>query len=556
VAESTEADLRRQRIEKLEKLEALDGRRYPNDAALTHTAASAAALGSEQGVDLDQAALDERKIPIRLAGRVMAVNSFGKAAFLRLKDRTGTIQAYVRKDAVGEADFARLGLTDLGDFALVDGTLMRTRTGELTVQAREFRVMAKGLRPLPEKFHGLKDHETRQRMRYVDLIVNDESRDVFRLRSRIVAYIRRFLDDRDFLEVETPMLHSILGGANARPFRTHHNTLDMDLYLRIAPELFLKRLVVGGFERVYEINRNFRNEGISTRHNPEFTMIEFYQAYATYTDLMDLTEALLRGLVTDLLGRATVGFKGHAIDFGTSFRRLPVEDGLREYCGATDEHFRQAGPALEFAIAHGVPNFEALRVVAKHFGVEELAAALGVPDATVDACATFVAGRQMPCSLVRHALQELGAPDATKARNCALELGMLVFEREVEDHLVQPTFVTDFPLAVSPLSRRKDADPTLVDRFELYVAGAEIANAFSELNDPQDQEARFRFQLQAKATGDEEAMEFDADYVRALEYGMPPTAGEGIGIDRLTMLLTGQENIRDVILFPLLRPES
>jgi lysyl-tRNA synthetase class 2 len=513
MAEGGEAELIRQRVEKLDRLEALEGIRYPNDFRVTATVAEALA----QGEPLDGPGLEAAGIRMSIAGRVMAVNSFGKACFLRIKDRTGTMQVYVRRDAVDEASFEKLKLTDLGDLAGAEGVLFRTRTGELTLNAGTYRVLSKGLRPLPEKWHGLKDQEQCQRMRYVDLITNDESRDRFRLRSRLVQYIRRFLDDRGYLEVETPMLHSILGGANARPFRTHHNTLDLDLYLRIAPELFLKRLVVGGFDRVYEINRNFRNEGISTRHNPEFTMIEFYQAYATYADLMDLTEELLRGAVTTLLGRTTSEFKGHTIDFGPAFRRLPVCDGLREYCGATEDVFVDWRAAQAFALAHGVPHDEAERVVKKHAPAEG---------------------------------------DATASRNAALELGMLVFEREVEDHLVQPTFVTDFPLAVSPLSRRKDADPTLVDRFELYIAGAEIANAFSELNDPRDQESRFRFQLAAKAAGDQEAMEFDEDYIRALEFGMPPTAGEGIGIDRLTMLLTGQENIRDIILFPLLRPET
>ena len=508
-----EEDLRAQRIEKLAALETLDGRRYPNDFRVSCTIAEAVAKGEP----LDGPAMDQTAIRAALAGRVVAVNSFGKAAFLRVRDRTETIQVYVRRDSVDEASWARFELTDIGDQVGVEGVLMRTRTGELTLKAGLFRVLTKALRPLPEKWHGLKDHEARQRMRYVDLIVNEESRRVFRVRSGVIQYIRRFLDARGYLEVETPMLHSILGGANARPFRTHHNTLDMDLYLRIAPELHLKRLVVGGFERVYEINRNFRNEGISTRHNPEFTMIEFYQAYANYADLMDLTEELLRGLVQDVLGKTATEFAGNTIDFGPSFRRLTVCDGLREYCGADERVFHEWSDALAFALAHGVPDDEAKRVVAKH---------------------------------------DPQPGDVIESRNTALELGMLVFEREVEDHLVQPTFVTDFPLAVSPLSRKKDADPTLVDRFELYVSGGEIANAFSELNDPADQEARFRFQLRAKAAGDQEAMEFDEDYIRALEYGMPPTAGEGIGIDRLTMLLTGQENIRDVILFPLLRPEN
>ena len=552
MAESTESELIRQRAEKIEKLATLDGRSYPNDFRISGCIADAIALGDPH----DGPALEATPIRQSLAGRVMAINSFGKAAFVRIKDRSGVIQAYVRKDGVSEAAFERLKLLDVGDFVGVEGPLMRTRTNELTLKAEDFRILSKSLRPLPEKWHGLKDQEARQRQRYVDLIVNEESREVFRLRTRVIQYIRRFLDGRGYLEVETPMMHPILGGANARPFKTHHNTLDMDLYLRIAPELYLKRLVVGGFDRVYEINRNFRNEGLSTRHNPEFTMIEFYQAYATYTDLMDLTEELLRGLVTELLGKTTLEFRGQTLDFGKPFRRLSICDGLREYCGASEPVFHKIGEAAEFAIWQGVPRFEVMQVIAKHFGTDTVATMLGQPlPSTVGGLADYVATRPLPCAMFRSAMDGLAeAPEA--ARHCALEIDMLVFEKHVEQHLVQPTFVTDFPLSMSPLSRKKDSDPTLVDRFELYICNWEMANAFSELNDPVDQAGRFRMQLQAKAAGNDEAMEFDDDFVRALEFGLPPTAGEGIGIDRLVMMVTGQENIRDVILFPLLRPES
>jgi len=509
--DTTGSEIRRQRIEKLDKLEELDGQRYPNDFKSTWTAAEA----HEKGGDLDTAGLEAAGIRLSLAGRVMAVNSFGKSTFLRIRDRTGILQAYVKLNVVGEDAYQRLKLTDVGDVVGVEGTLFRTRTDELTLAAETYRVLTKGLRPLPEKWHGLKDVEQRQRMRYVDLIVNDGSREVFRTRTRIIAHIRRFLDERGFLEVETPMMHRVLGGANARPFVTHHNTLDLDLYLRIAPELYLKRLVVGGFDRVYEINRNFRNEGLSTRHNPEFTMLEFYWGYATYSDLMDLTEEMLRGLVTDLGDGTSVEYKGETLDFGSPFRRLAVCDALREYCDASEAVFNDPDQAATFALDNEVPGEEADRIRAKHTGTDD-----------------------------------------ESRRNASLELAMAVFENRVEEHLIQPTFVTGFPLAVSPLARRSDHDPTLVDRYELYVSGAEVANAFSELNDPADQEDRFRRQVEAKAVGDQEAMEYDEDYIRALEYGMPPAAGEGIGIDRLTMILTGSESIRDVILFPLFRPEK
>ncbi len=512
LADETGSEIRRQRIEKADALATLQGRRYPNDFQVSHDIAKVIALAGDQ----DGPALDQAAIRVRVAGRVMGLNSFGKSTFLRVRDRTGTVQAYVRLDRVGQDLYQRVQLTDVGDIVGVEGVLFRTRTNELTVQAADYRVLAKCLRPLPEKWHGLKDRETRCRMRYLDLVMNEESRRIFVARTRIIQYLRRFLDERGFLEVETPMMHPVLGGANARPFVTHHNALDMDLYLRIAPELYLKRLVVGGFERVYEINRNFRNEGVSTRHNPEFTMLEFYWAYATYEDLMDLSETLFRGLAREVCGGEQVRFGGHTIDFGRPFQRLTVCEALQEHCGAREEAFHEPEAARALALDQGVPEEEVAAILAKH---------------------------------------RTGAgPDAR--RNAALEVCMAVFEDRVEDRLVQPTFVTRYPAVVSPLARRSDDDPTLVDRFELMIAGGEVANAFSELNDPADQEERFREQVRAKAAGDAEAMEYDEDYIRALEYGLPPTAGEGIGIDRLAMILTGQENIRDVILFPLMRPEA
>jgi len=518
VAESNESTLIAQRMEKLAKLKEIDGLTYPNDFRVTESVAAVRARGlAPDGEPLGNDVLETTPIKVSVAGRAMAVNSFGKAAFIRVRDRSDTIQVYVKKDELDEVSFERFKLMDIGDIVGVEGSLFRTRTGELTVKASSYRVLSKSQRPLPEKFHGLQDAEMRQRMRYVDMIVNDESREVFRTRTKILSYIRRYLDSRDFVEVETPMMHPILGGANARPFVTHHNTLDVNLYLRIAPELYLKRLVVGGFDRVYEMNRNFRNEGFSNRHNPEFTMIELYQAYATYLDLMDLTEDLFKSIARDIVGKTVVTFRGHEIDLDKPFRRLPVCDALREYCSAPEEVFTSHTAAWEFGVRNHIDR-KAADVILKKY-----------PDAATDPIA---------------------------ARNAALEICMMVFEEKVEEHLIQPTFVTDFPAAISPLSRRKDSDPTLVDRFELYVATNEFGNAFSELNDPQDQETRFQGQMIAKAAGAEETMEYDEDYIRALQYGLPPTAGLGIGIDRLVMLMTGSDSIRDVLLFPMLRPEK
>ena len=435
--------------------------------------------------------------PVSLAGRVVALRHHGRSCFAHLMDYTGRIQLYARADRLGE-EYERFTDLDIGDFVGVTGEMFRTRTGELTVAVKAFAFLSKSLRPLPEKWHGLKDVETRYRQRYVDLIVNEEVRAVFLLRTRLVAAIRRFLDARGFLEVETPMMQPIPGGAIARPFKTHHNALGMDLYLRIAPELYLKRLLVGGFERVYEINRSFRNEGISTQHNPEFTMLEFYQAYADYTDLMELTEALFVELAQSVLGRLTLAWGGHTIDLTPPWRRLAFFDGISE--------------ALGEAVA---------------------------PDTPGDVVARAAAAR----GLAHHG-------------RAAWKVWKEVFEQLVEPRLVQPTLVVDFPIELSPLAKRKRDNPALVDRFELFIGQREIANAYSELNDPIDQLGRFREQAQLLARGDEEAHWLDEDYVRALEYGMPPAAGEGIGIDRLVMLFADQPSIREVILFPHLRPEG
>ena len=486
------SELVRQRHDKLQALRSRGvdpfGGRFP----VTHWARPLAERLGGAG-DEDLKAFN----PVSLAGRVVALRHHGKSCFAHIMDYTGRIQLYARADRLGE-EYERFTDLDIGDFVGVTGEMFRTRTGELTVAVKAFAFLSKSLRPLPEKWHGLKDVETRYRQRYVDLIVNEEVRAVFLLRARLVAAIRRFLDARGFLEVETPMMQPIPGGAIARPFKTHHNALGMDLYLRIAPELYLKRLLVGGFERVYEINRNFRNEGISTQHNPEFTMLEFYQAYADYTDLMELTEALFVELAQSVLGRLTLAWGGHTIDLTPPWRRLMFFEGISEALGA--------------AVA---------------------------PDTPGDVVARAAAARGI-------------APHGRAAWNVWKE----VFEQLVEPRLVAPTFVVDFPIELSPLAKRKRDNPALVDRFELFIGQREIANAYSELNDPIDQLGRFREQAQLLARGDEEAHWLDEDYVRALEYGMPPAAGEGIGVDRLVMLFADQPSIREVILFPHLRPEG
>ncbi len=442
--------------------------------------------------------LEKEHITASLAGRIVALRSFGKACFGHIQDGSGRIQLYFQKNTLGEDRFALFKKLDIGDFIGVRGFLFRTRTGELTLDVEDFSLLAKSLRPLPEKWHGLTDVEIRYRQRYVDLIVNPEVKKVFIMRTRIVQAIRTFLNTRGFLEVETPMMQGIPGGATARPFRTHHNALNMDLYLRIAPELYLKRLLVGGFERVYEINRNFRNEGISTRHNPEFTMLEFYMAYADYRDLIVMTEELISTVSQEVLGTTVVEYEGHRIDLSSPWKRLTYMEALREA---------------------GVPE----EVLASEEKAREYARKLG---------ATLKGG------------EPLG------------KLLNEIFEALVEPKLIQPTFITDYPTDISPLSKKRVDDPRFVERFELFMVGREMANAFSELNDPVDQKERFQKQVAEREAGDEEAHQMDEDFIRALEYGMPPAAGEGIGIDRLVMLLTGSPSIRDVILFPQMKKEK
>ena len=461
---------------------------YPNDFVVSHTMEALKNL-----IDEKPESMGEEGLCFSLAGRMMAVNKFGKSSFIRFKDRTGQIQAYVQKSRVGDDVYDLFKKLDIGDFVGITGTLFQTKTGEWTLLAETFRLLSKSVRPLPEKFHGIKDPEKRYRQRYLDLIMNQEARDIFIKRSKTVSLMRSFFEARDFMEVETPMMQPVPGGAEATPFKTWHNALGMELFLRIAPELYLKRLVVGGFERVFEINRNFRNEGVSTRHNPEFTMVEFYQAYATYEDLMDMTETMFQHIATEVTGSEVIEYQGVTIDFGKKWLRIPMMDSLVEIGGVERSILEDSESLIAFAGEKGI----------------------------------------------KLTLQDRHGKILTK-----------LFDMLVEPKLIQPTFITGYPVEVSPLSRKSDVNPELTDRFELFIAGKEIANGFSEINDPADQYERFLGQAAKRSGGDVEAHVMDKDYVEALEYGMPPTAGEGIGIDRLVMLLTDSPSIREVILFP------
>jgi len=489
------SDLVAQRWAKIEELRSRGVNPFANDFSVDESLADIA----EKHADDDAERLAEIGAAYAIAGRIMAKRDFGKAAFVQLQDRTGRLQAYVGKKQVGEDLFALFDQLDVGDIVGLTGTMFRTKTGELSLRAATLKILTKSVLPLPEKWHGLTDVETRYRQRYLDLMVNPEVRELFRKRSRIIALMREFMVSRDYLEVETPIMLSLSWGATAKPFVTHHNTLKMDLFLRIAPELYLKRLVVGGFERVFEINRNFRNEGISIQHNPEFTMMEFYQAYATYEDLMVLTEEMICHIAEKVAGGLQLTYGGREVNLDRPWQRLTVKEAVLKYGDIEASEIDDHGRLLAYARRLGLD-------LESNIGYGKL-------------------------------LTE-------------------VFDEVAEPELWQPTFITHYPTEVSPLSRKNDSDPAVVDRFELFIVGREMANAFSELNDPADQRERFVGQLAEKEAGDEEAHAMDEDYVRALEYGLPPTAGEGIGIDRLVMLLTDSASIRDVILFPQLRPET
>ena len=490
----------------------------------------------------------------RVAGRAIGKRGFGKTVFVPLRDTTGDLQLYLNVDHLAPDDFANIvPQLDAGDIVVAEGPAFWTKRGELSLLVKRLWIATKSLRPLPDKWHGMTDVELRYRQRYVDLAVSPDVREVFRKRTQIVRGIRRFLDARNYMEVETPMMHSIIGGATARPFETHHNALDLNLYLRIAPELYLKRLVVGGFDRVYELNRNFRNEGLSSKHNPEFTMLELYQAYATYTDLMTLTETMVGELAHEVVGAPRVTWDGAEIELAPPWRRITVRDAVRELGGVAEASriFEDPVFAAEAAIAAGVPAVDVLQVLlAPLSGIAQIGAELGHD--SDERKAQFKRASERP-ALAQALVERYPNPEARRV--AAGHLGYLVFEATAEAKLIQPTFLTEFPLAVSPLARKNDQDGAFCDRFELFVNGREFANGFSELNDPDDQRARFMAQVRAKSVGAAETMDFDEDYCRALEIGLPPTAGEGIGIDRLAMLLTGQSSIRDVILFPLMRPE-
>lgn len=480
------------RKKKLEDLKNNNINLFPNDFEVLHTVRDIMTV-----IENSPDSLTQDDPVFIVAGRMMAVNRFGKAAFVRFRDRTGQLQAYVRKDKIGNQSYSLFKQMDIGDFVGLKGGMFKTKTGEWTLLANELKLVCKSTRPLPEKFHGLKDPEKRYRRRYIDLIMNSHVRDIFEKRSKIIQAIRKFLLNRDFLEVETPMMQPIPGGAEATPFITHHNALGIDLFLRIAPELYLKRLVVGGFERVFEINRNFRNEGVSTRHNPEFTMLEFYQAYATYEHMMDLTEEMFRYVALDVVGSTTISYQGDTIDLGAKWRRMSLASALEEHAGIKPSLLNDREGLLELA-----------------------------------------------------AIKKIKITKTGRKGKIITKL----FDILVEPKLLQPTFITGYPVEVSPLSRKSEADINLTDRFELFIAGHEIANGFSELNDPDDQEKRFLQQTADREAGDKEAHYMDKDYIEALEYGMPPTAGEGIGIDRLIMLLADAASIREVILFPHMKP--
>jgi lysyl-tRNA synthetase class 2 len=540
-------DLRKSKLVEIEKL---GQQAYPNQFPASHTVPEVRAQWGEATAE----SLEANRVTVSVAGRIMAIRAQGKAGFATLQQGGERLQIYVRLDAVGEQGFALYKLLDMGDHIGASGYLFRTRTGELTIHVESLTFLAKAMLALPEKFHGLADVELRYRQRYVDLFTNLEAREVFVKRAKVLRALRTFFDSRGYLEVETPMMQQIAGGAAARPFTTHHNALDLDLFLRIAPELFLKRLVVGGFDRVYEINRNFRNEGVSTQHNPEFTMLEFYQAYANYHDLMDLTEELIAFVAKEVNGTTVTNFNGVEIDLG-KWTRLTMRKAIQKHwpneIATRAEHKGvEAAPKLEhFLVREEMQNLLSI-------ATEELTAAFGDAEAQL----TYAGSEENFDSLSKR-IDELrkmrdGLHASLRESLGGAPIGKTVyglFEAVVEPFLIQPTIIYDYPTEVSPLSKQKPDDPDHVERFEFFAGGFELGNAFSELNDPVEQKKRFEDQLAQRAGGDDEAHQMDEDYVRALAYGLPPTGGEGIGIDRLVMLLTGSKSIRDVILFPLMR---
>jgi lysyl-tRNA synthetase class 2 len=521
------------RKSKLEEIVKLGQEAYPNQFPASHTVPQVRARWDEALFDSGAEALEANRVTVAVAGRIMAIRAQGKAGFATLQQDGQRLQIYVRLDAVGEQGFALYKLLDLGDHIGVSGYLFRTRTGELTIHVERLTFLAKAMLALPEKFHGLADVELRYRQRYVDLFTNLEAREVFVKRAKALKALRQFFDERGYLEVETPMMQQIAGGAAARPFKTHHNALDLDLFLRIAPELYLKRLVVGGFDRVYEINRNFRNEGVSTQHNPEFTMLEFYQAYANYHDLMQLTEELIEFVAQEVNGTTITNFNGVEIDLG-KWTRLTMREAIREFwpeeAGAKPAMTAfESAPVLQARLHAAISSLEKAEGETARLSSERI-----IELKTIHGAVTAVYYESLK-----------DAPLGKSVYN--------LFEAVVEPFLIQPTIIYDYPVEVSPLSKAKPDDPAHVERFEFFAGGFELGNAFSELNDPVEQHKRFAQQLDERQRGDDEAHQMDEDYVRALAYGLPPTGGEGIGIDRLVMLLTGSKSIRDVILFPLMR---
>jgi lysyl-tRNA synthetase class 2 len=546
-------DLRRAKLAEIEKL---GQAAYPNQFSFTHTIPAVRAQWDAATTE----ELDANRASVTSAGRIMAIRAQGKAGFATLQQGGQRLQIYVRLDAVGEQGFALYKLLDLGDHIGVSGYLFRTRTGELTIHVETITFLAKAMLALPEKFHGLSDVEIRYRQRYVDLFTNLDSREVFVKRSKVLRALRQFFDERGYLEVETPMMQQIAGGAAARPFKTHHNALDQDLFLRIAPELYLKRLVVGGLDRVYEINRNFRNEGVSTQHNPEFTMLEFYQAYANYQDLIKLTEDLLKFVALEVNGTTVSEFNGAQIDFG-KIEKLTMREAIVQYWPEYE-----ASQTTEQRFSLTLDDLETLEQIEENLAVtvESLDMVLGAfarpNEEQVEVHMNYAQpGESRDDYVERIGMTQRGLKHALSDLKKSAPLGKVIadlFEAVAEPHLIQPTIIYEFPTVISPLSKAKPGDPDWVERFEIYAGGFELGNAFSELNDPEEQRKRFEQQLTQRLRGDDEAHQMDEDYVRALAYGLPPTGGEGIGIDRLTMLLTGSRSIRDVILFPLMRQEK